>query len=55
MTDLRKIMMLSAAAHILASVPLPPVSVEYLDRQKPASAPEKRAKVKAARKQRKKP
>ena len=53
MTITRKILLLSAVTHMLASIPLPPVEVEYLDRPKPAPDANKRAKVKASRKQRK--
>jgi hypothetical protein len=48
----RKIMLTSSALFALASMPnLPPVSIGYLDKPKPQPSKQKRAKVKAARKQ----
>ena len=48
----RKIMLTSSALLALASLPnLPPVRVDYLDKPKPQPSASKRAKVKAARKQ----
>jgi hypothetical protein len=51
MTPLAKKALLLAAANVLASVP--PWPVENIDRPKPAPDTKKRAKVKAARKQKK--
>jgi hypothetical protein len=59
MTDSRKVLMLSQAAAILASMPnLPPVFVDFTPRGRvpdpdPPMPTTKRAKAKAARKQRK--
>ena len=48
----RKIMLTSSALLALASLPnLPTVRVDYLDKPKPKPSASKRAKVKAARKQ----
>jgi len=48
----RKIMLASSALLALASMPnLPPVHIDYLDKPKPQPSTSKRAKVKAARKQ----
>lgn len=48
----RKIMLTTSAMLALASLPnLPPVRVDYLDKPKPQPSTQKRAKVKAARKQ----
>ena len=58
MTDIRKIMLAGAYGRIIATLPHHPVRIEYLDKPTPPQ-PEgkttKRAKVKAARKQRTKP
>ena len=50
--NVRKAMILASAASVLASMQLPPVQIEYLDKPKPEPDPKKRAKTKAARKQR---
>jgi hypothetical protein len=51
---MRRIILATAAASVLARMELPEVQVQHLDRKKPVSPdPNKRAKVKAARKQKK--
>ena len=50
--NVRKAMILASAAAVLASMQLPPIQIEYLDKSKPEPDPKKRAKTKAARKQR---